>query len=771
MPIAINDEPLLNLANWTRESTNTPMTLNVLFIDSYDSFTYNLVSLIKKTRPDIHVTVIHNDTFGDIQDLLSYFCAFDCIVVGPGPGNPVNGPKDIGILDQLYKHDVPIPILGICLGYQAMCRAARAEVKELEVIRHGQVFEIEIDKPNHELFQDYPVSFKSVRYHSLHVISHQQEIIPLCHTIDGDHTVLMGAQIAGKPWYGVQYHPESCCSELGGLLIKNFITICESYNQSSKRLQSPFSLITDSSIKSKLVSYLDCKIDKHNIYDKPKPAEVEIQIEEFRVTKSPSLTLGICNKLSQHFFLMSSASIHANRGELSIIALPNEHSTVFTHYDQIHTTTIHQWRNPTLTRTKFKAALEAGKSIDGLEVVRQKKPDFYTTIGNFMKDKIIANNPELPFIGGLVGTLGYEMGQYTTSSELDPLKPDAKLVFIENCIVVDHKKEVLYLISLAKNFPDDVKSLVTDVISKEEQSFVRSVNLPEGIHFDIEFPTKDKYLSAFRESQKYLHQGDSYEVCLTTQTEVSPSKRLEPWVIFQTLITRNPAPFSSYFEFSDIEEGHSDLCLLSTSPERFLKWSDDTCELRPIKGTVKKSPNMDLQKATNILKTPKEFGENLMILDLIRNDLYELLDNVTVDELMSVEEYETVYQLVSVVKGHQLRESVYSGLDLLYHSLPPGSMTGAPKKTTVELLQHVIERSLNGHIYKSGGRGLYSGVTGYLSCNDHGDWSVNIRCMYSYDNANTWRLGAGGAVTVLSTPDGEWEEMQTKLESALQVFM
>ena len=133
-----------------------------------------------------------------------------------------------------------------------------------------------------------------------------------------------------------------------------------------------------------------------------------------------------------------------------------------------------------------------------------------------------------------------------------------------------------------------------------------------------------------------------------------------------------------------------------------------------------------------------------------------------------------MYQLVSVVKARGIQSPTrhnrqYSGMDILRHSLPPGSMTGAPKKITVEYLYRDLERKLNRHVY-SGSRGIYSGVTGYWSVNGNGDWSVNIRCMYSYNSGSSWQLGAGGAITVLSTAEGEQEEMFTKLESALQIL-
>lgn len=160
-----------------------------------------------------------------------------------------------------------------------------------------------------------------------------------------------------------------------------------------------------------------------------------------------------------------------------------------------------------------------------------------------------------------------------------------------------------------------------------------------------------------------------------------------------------------------------------------------------------------------------------MIVDLIRHDLDPFVSDVNVTSLMSVERYKTVYQLVSVIGG-SIRKS--SGLDVLSQSLPPGSMTGAPKKRSIQLLEEIESLQISSN---NGRRGIYSGVAGYWSITDEADWSVTIRSMYHYKNDrdnstthNIWRIGAGGAITVLSEEEAEWDEMKLKLLSTLQIF-
>jgi para-aminobenzoate synthetase len=214
-----------------------------------------------------------------------------------------------------------------------------------------------------------------------------------------------------------------------------------------------------------------------------------------------------------------------------------------------------------------------------------------------------------------------------------------------------------------------------------------------------------------------------------------------------------------------------------------------------MKGTVKKSDAPSREEAERLLGVEKEKAENLMIVDLVRHDLYGVCGagNVRVEKLMGIEEYESVWQMVSAVvgdipggdgnvtggeaaeagevpatvEGKGKEESLgYSGVDVLAASLPPGSMTGAPKKRSCEVLNEI----------EHGRRSLYSGVVGYMDVGGRGDWSVNIRCAFRWDDESavsendTWYIGAGGAVTALSDPTAEREEMETKLFNTLNGF-
>lgn len=307
-------------------------------------------------------------------------------------------------------------------------------------------------------------------------------------------------------------------------------------------------------------------------------------------------------------------------------------------------------------------------------------------------------------------------------------------------------------------------------------------------------------------SKKLIRQGDSYELCLTDQTILRfPSmenglvyepceerdhlrfKRSEwhaspmEWSMYLRLRRLNIAPFSAYVRLGA-------LTLLSTSPERFMSWDRphaevdvnensaivQNCQFRPIKGTVKKfssdGTKVPIEEAIKVLNTTKERAENLMIVDLIRHDLHGVVGagNVTVPQLMAVEEYATVYQLVSVIEGKisSVQTPGKSGIDVLAASLPPGSMTGAPKLRSCQRLKR-----LDATVPRS----VYSGVLGYMCVTGRGDFSVVIRSMFKWDGSggmgkDDWRIGAGGAITALSTEKAEWEEMVLKMNSTLDLF-
>lgn len=756
----------------------------ILLIDSYDSFTNNLSLLLSKTTGK-KVTTIHNDTFlkeeyEHFRD--EYLQAFEYVVIGPGPGHPAND-EDIGIVGWLlrqYRDNrllIPIPILGICLGFQSICYEFGNPVIKLNAVKHGQIYDVAPIGPC-ELFSNLS-PFKSVRYHSLHVPEVNDEIVPLAFTTEAPNTkILMAMKHKSLPFFGVQYHPESICSSKGQDLVKNFTTFADKYNKLLRPSVFGVQTLTREFLSHSVrFPYL---IEGGSFLKSNSLPDISVKKFTFQQSVTPT---DVCDYLykkdkKSDFILLNSASVP---GEWSIIGLPIEGiSEMLTH----SVDDIQNIYKSTYNGSDTKVRIGEGESV-------------WTEIASGMKEHYIPrevieqavgsdfHSRKLPFWGGYLGLISYEEGQHIVVKNLKSLThgntPDLKLVFIERFIVHDHTTNDWFIISIRPRESDWVNELYSELTHEvkpiDPETIPNTIDelcLPsDKLLVEFDFPSQDAYRKQFSRCQEILHNGDSYELCLTTLLKVTLPLYISAWDIYKVLtIKKNPSPFSGFMDFSDCT-------LISSSPERFLSWKDNNTgnklvELRPIKGTVRNTPDVTLEDATKILKTPKEMGENLMIVDLIRHDLYQFTENVEVTQLMSVEEYKTVFQLVSVIQG-TLPPSGYHGIDILHQSLPPGSMTGAPKKRSVELL-HQIE-SMQANSNPGGRRGIYSGVMGYWSITDDADWSVIIRSVFRYENdlldkenTHTWRLGAGGAITVLSDEQGEWEEMELKLSSALQAF-
>lgn len=267
-------------------------------------------------------------------------------------------------------------------------------------------------------------------------------------------------------------------------------------------------------------------------------------------------------------------------------------------------------------------------------------------------------------------------------------------------------------------------------------------------------PAAEAYMDAVRASQHEIYEGNSYEVCLTAQTVAripNPSPELF-FELYRRQRAHNAAPYAAYLRCGDFS-------VLSSSPERFL--SVDThrnAQTKPIKGTIARgaTPEEDAAAAAWLRTDEKTRAENLMIVDLLRNDLSTVSDpaSVRVPVLMGVESYSTVHQLVSTVSS-RLREGI-SAVAAARACFPGGSMTGAPKPSTMQIIEGLEGRA----------RGVYSGALGFVSADGSANLSIVIRTLVAHDEG-TVTLAAGGAIVADSDPTAEYEEMLTKLRAAL----
>ena len=256
-----------------------------------------------------------------------------------------------------------------------------------------------------------------------------------------------------------------------------------------------------------------------------------------------------------------------------------------------------------------------------------------------------------------------------------------------------------------------------------------------------------------------LHAGDSYELCLTNMIEYLHP--LDGWLLYKKLRSINPAPYACFLDFSATHNNVGPVICCS-SPERFLRGQmDGSLEAKPIKGTAKRdlqNSDKDRQAAMSLYRSEKDRAENLMIVDLLRNDLGKVceLGSVHVPSLMQIESYATVHQMVSTIRGKTLK-----GLGIgavIQAAFPGGSMTGAPKIRSMEILDAL----------EQGPRGIYSGSIGYISWNRSFDLNIVIRtAVLCHDRI---QVGAGGAIVLQSVPAAEYEEMKLKSEPILRAI-
>ena len=274
-------------------------------------------------------------------------------------------------------------------------------------------------------------------------------------------------------------------------------------------------------------------------------------------------------------------------------------------------------------------------------------------------------------------------------------------------------------------------------------------------HLHFEAPERESYCADIERAQWHIYEGNSYEVCLSAESTARVEHPLTPDQLFELYRTQrrhNPAPYAAYLRCGDFS-------VLSSSPERFLMVdTQGNAETKPIKGTCPRgaNPQDDAAAAHWLQHDAKTRAENLMIVDLLRNDLSTVSDpaSVQVPVLMGVESYATVHQLVSTVTA-RLKPEI-SAVHASAACFPGGSMTGAPKPSTMNIIEDLEARP----------RGVYSGALGFFSMDGGANLSIVIRTLVAHDNGLI-TLAAGGAIVADSDPNAEYEEMLTKLRAAL----
>ncbi|GAB2674468.1 aminodeoxychorismate synthase component I [Nocardia goodfellowii] len=771
--------------------------MRTLLIDNYDSFTYNLYQLISEVN-GVEPTVVRNDDATTVAEL--GLSDFDNVVVSPGPGRP-DVARDIGISAAVIQ-ETELPLLGVCLGHQGIVVAAGGKVGRAPAARHGYLDRVGHDQ--RELFAGLPQDFTVVRYHSLCALSPLPDSLEVTATTpDG---VIMGVRHRTRPHWGVQFHPESVAGEYGTALLRNFAELTAAHRVSRSRLPDAMSGAARRSGRPGVVSAgpwtpapptpgrpeevrrLANAATRTHAAQPATVAPVRGEQAESRSTAelfhrhpgtaapavgpgtvpelrppTPSDTPYRLGELGRPWQIRHQVIERAVDTEAAFLRLYRESPTAFW-LDSEHV-------EPGLDRFSFLgdasgpyAEVVRYRVGDGSVVVETADGERHTDRGDILSylagqlRRRAAEIPDLPFdfAGGYVGYLGYEVKADCGASPAHrSAVPDAQWIFADRLVVVDHVTGQTHLLALTDPGSEIARVATEDWLRDTRAALAELptwANPPE-LEMDSDLGAveglltrgHERYLADIAACLAKLRAGESYEICLTDGVTV-PAGDSDGLDFYRTLRRCNPAPYAAYLRFDDLD-------IACSSPERFLKIDKArTVESKPIKGTAPRgaTPAEDERLRRELAADPKTRAENLMIVDLLRNDLGRVcqIGSVHVPNLMATETYTTLHQLVSTVRG-TLRADV-DVIDCVRACFPGGSMTGAPKLRTMEIIDELETEA----------RGVYSGTIGFLGLGGTADLNIVIRTAVRHDGH--WRIGAGGAIVLDSDPEAEYHEVLLK---------
>ncbi|MFD7404000.1 aminodeoxychorismate synthase component I [Streptomyces sp. NPDC059866] len=743
--------------------------MKTLLIDNYDSYTYNLFQLIAEVNGEEPVVIRNDAPAGDIPDLRK----FDNVVVSPGPGHPAKT-RDFGIGARLLAAS-PVPVLGVCLGHQGIALGEQGSVVSAPEPRHGHLSTIRHDE--RDLFQGVPQNFTAVRYHSLAVREPLPETLEA--TAWAEDGVLMGLRHRSRPLWGVQFHPESVLTDYGHRMLVNFRNLTA---ERARKLRTKNTAVPapDASLPRPSLhppATADSGPEAHT--DAPgsmapsgTPSPGPTALSHPAVTPSTPSTLPIPRPrraarpayrlhtrridtvvdaeaaftrmfaASRRAFWLDSSLVESGRSRFSFFGDDSGPLAEFVHYD-----------------------VTSGRC----EIERAGRPTRRVTasVFDYLKRQLANRHVDatgLPFdfTGGYVGYFGYEMKADCGSPNRHRAEtPDACWLFADRIVVVDHQDGHTYAVCLAEDTPqaaretaDWLESALAQLtcVTTEQAAPPVPAEADPGAAEPWLVRDRTTYLADIEACQRELRAGTSYEICLTNAARLPAPP--DAYAFYRVLRRVNPAPYSAFLRFGDLD-------VAGSSPERFLRIGrDGVAEARPIKGTAPRGdgPEDDLRLRDALAADAKTRAENLMIVDLLRNDLGRVCrtGTVRVPRLMATETYATVHQLVSTVEG-RLREGT-DAVDCVRACFPGGSMTGAPKLRTMEIIDSLETEA----------RGVYSGALGYLGCSGGADLSIVIRTAVLADGL--MHLGAGGAIVLDSDAAAEYDEMLLKTAAPMRAL-
>jgi para-aminobenzoate synthetase len=697
--------------------------VRTLLIDNHDSFTFNLFQLLAEVGGEEPV-VLRTDERG--WEELVDAGRVDNIVLSPGAGRP-DRERDFGVCAEIIRR-AEVPVLGVCLGHQGLCTAYGGRLVQAEPM-HGRTSTIE--HTGLGLFAGLPERFEVTRYHSFRVETPlPAELEAHAWTLDG---TLMAVAHRTRPQWGVQFHPESISTEHGREMLERFRDLT-----ASRTLARSAAATADARPVASAVPTTS---------PAPTPtAPLALRWRRLDFLPDPERAFAALFGASPEAFWLDGDAAD-ERSRFSFMGDPSG---------------------------------PVGRTIT--HDVRDSAESIFDRLARETR-RAVRGGEELPFDFdcGLAGYLGYELkaecgGADAHRSDL----PDAFFIFADRMVALDRVEGAAYVLALAEEDrteePDEWIAATAELL-RDPPPLLTQTDPPGGSPARREpAPVRDpralapgaaepasadpfrvtlarnreRYLADVEACRQELRDGESYEICLTDRVVAAPVER-DPFDLYRALRAANPAPFSAYLRMGDV-------AVLSSSPERFLSIDrDGAIEARPIKGTIRRDADEaeDRALAERLGSDPKSRAENLIVCDLLRNDIGICAEvgSVHVPQLIGLETYATVHQLVSVVRA-RLKEGL-TAPDCVRACFPPGSMTGAPKERTMEIIDRLEGEA----------RGVYSGAIGWFGLSGACDLSVVIRTIVL--TGGTASIGVGGAVVAESDPEEEFREILLKAEAPL----
>lgn len=696
--------------------------MKTLLIDNYDSYTHILGQYLWEVSGEEPIIVRNDDlSLAEIEGL-----ELDSIVISPGPGRPERR-ADFGVCAEVIDALAGTPILGVCLGHQGLAARFGARVQHAPRVMHGKIVEIEHDGTG--LFEGVPSPFQVVRYHSLIVGDGELPAeIQVTARTRGDG-LIMALKIKDRPFYGVQFHPESIGTEHGKRIIGNFNNIA---------MNTPRDRRGAALHRSPRAPGLPAGAPSGCAPGALAGARQRGRVRHLRLpwVDPERAFAGLFAAAPYAFWLDSSAT--GRDGRFSFMGSATEAI---------------ESRGAVVTRWSARGP------GDVLTSTTSDGSPFAALRRELASISLDPSGLPFHFTGGLVGYLGYELKEHLglgASAHPRRALPDSAMMVARRILAFDHVERALYACEIDAidddgpappppgPWPDEIAARLQGLPALSEPLLPP---VPEGFADRIAHAprlSRREHLDAIEAILREIREGETYEVCLTNEFHVPTS--LDPFALYRVLRRTNPAQFSAFLK---LPEG----AVLSSSPERFLAVDRERrVRSEPIKGTRPKGATEEetLALRRDLATSDKDRSELLMITDLVRNDLSRVcaVGSIDVEALQRITEHATLLQLSSVVTG-ALREGK-GALDALEACFPGGSITGAPKHRTISIIDALERRT----------RGVYTGSIGYLAYEGPMDMNIAIRTLVA--DGRGLSFGSGGAVVAESSAEAEYEEVLVK---------